>query len=104
MAWLFFVLTLLIEAPVVYLSYKARWKKDAVLPFFLLNLFTWPLLHYLLFTTDIDINLLEAGVVVAEALGYYLLVERKLAKAFIVSLLANAMSYGAGLLIDHFFF
>jgi hypothetical protein len=65
MAWWFFVLTLVLEAPVVWLGYRKGWKK-AVLPFLLLNLFTWPLLHYLLLTTDIDINWLEAGVALTE--------------------------------------
>lgn len=103
MAWWFFLLTLVIEAPVVYRGYRPAWK-DAVLPFILLNLFTWPLLHYLLLTTTIDINLLEAGVTLAEATGYYLLVQRKMLKALLVSFLANGLSYGAGLIINYFFF
>jgi hypothetical protein len=103
MAWWFFVLTLLLEAPVVYYGYRQQWRK-AVLPFLLINLFTWPLLHYLLLTTDIDINIMEAGVVLVEATGYFFLVERKVMKAFVVSLLANGLSYGAGLIITHFFF
>jgi hypothetical protein len=103
MAWWFFALTLVLEAPVVWLGYRNGWKK-AVLPFLLLNLFTWPLLHYLLLITDIDINWLEAGVALTEGTGFYLLVERKAAKALLVSLLANGFSYGAGLIINHYFF
>jgi hypothetical protein len=103
MAWWFFALTLLLEAPVVGLGYRQQWKK-AVLPFLLLNLFTWPLLHYLLLTTGTDINLLEAGVTIAEAAGYYFLVENKIAKALLISALANGFSYGAGLVINYFFF
>jgi hypothetical protein len=103
MAWWFFVLTLVLEAPVVWLGYRNEWKKS-VLPFLMLNLFTWPLLHYLLLTTDIDINWLEAGVALTEGAGFYLLLERKAAKALLVSLLANGFSYGAGLIINHYFF
>ncbi|MCX6318013.1 MAG: hypothetical protein NTW29_12025 [Bacteroidetes bacterium] len=100
-AWSFFVLTLLLEAPVVYAGYRNVWKR-ALMPFVLLNLFTWPLLHYLLISTTLDINLLEAGVTIAEATGYYLLVEQKAGKAILVSLLANGFSYGTGIIINHF--
>lgn len=103
MAWWYFVLTLVLEAPVVGVGYRGQWKK-AVLPFLLLNLFTWPLLHYLLITTDIDINWLEAGVALAEGAGYYLLVEQKAVKAFVISILANGFSYGAGLIITQLLF
>lgn len=102
MAWWFFALTLLLEAPVVGIGYRQVWK-NAWVPFLLLNLFTWPLLHYLLLTTTISINWLEAGVTLAEAAGYYLLVEQKAAKALLISILANGFSYGTGLLINYFY-
>lgn len=102
MAWWFFALTLLLEAPVVGIGYRHVWK-NAWVPFLLLNLFTWPLLHYLLLTTTISINWLEAGVTLAEAAGYYLLVEQKAAKALLISILANGFSYGTGLLINYFY-
>ena len=102
-AWWFFLLTLVLEAPVIYAGYRkasVRWW----IPFLLLNLFTWPLLHYLLLTTTLSINLLESGVTLAEATGYYLLVQQKAGKALLLSLLANGTSYGAGLIINRFIF
>ena len=61
--WNYFVLTLLLELPIVLLFFKGEWK-FALLIGFLLNLFTWPLLHVLLFYTGIDINILEIGVAI----------------------------------------
>ena len=72
--WNYFVLTLLLELPIVLLFFKGEWK-FALLIGFLLNLFTWPLLHILLFYTGININILEIGVAITESIGYYLLMQ-----------------------------
>lgn len=101
--WWFFALTLLLEAPVVGYFYRRQWRA-AILPFFLLNLFTWPLLHYLMATTEIPLWQLEIGVGLAEGTGYALLVNTKPGKAFAVAGLANGWSYGIGLLVIHYFF
>lgn len=103
MAWLFFLLTLIIEAPVIYLFYKSQWKQ-VMIPFFLLNLFTWPLLHIFLDNSDINIYLLELGVVIAEAVGYQLFTKSSWGKALLASLAANAISYFIGVIIFDYFF
>jgi hypothetical protein len=102
MAWLFFLLTLIIEAPVIYLFHKNQWKQ-VVVPFFLLNLFTWPLLHVFLDNSEINIYLLELGVVIAEAIGYKLFMKSNWGKALLASLVANALSYLIGVLIFEYF-
>jgi hypothetical protein len=43
----YFLLTLLLELPIVLLFFKKQ-RKQVLLVGFLLNLFTWPLLHVLL--------------------------------------------------------
>jgi hypothetical protein len=103
MAWLFFLLTLIIELPVVYLFYKKEWKQVLV-PFFLLNLFTWPLLHIFLDNSDINIYLLELVVVIAEAAGYKIFMKSSWSKSLLVSFVANALSYFIGVLIFEYFF
>ena len=103
MAWLFFLLTLFIEFPVVYLFYKKQWKQ-VLLPFFLLNLFTWPLLHIFLDNSDINIYPLEFGVAMAEAIGYKLFMKSSWGKALLVSFAANALSYFIGVLIFDYYF
>jgi hypothetical protein len=97
--WLYFLLTLLIELPIVVLFFKKEWKY-ALLIGFLVNMFTWPLLHVLLFTTNININILELGVAFAESIGYWLLLKCNWKKAFLLAFLANAVSYGIGEIIN----
>jgi hypothetical protein len=108
MAWLFFLLTLIIELPVIYLFYKkdpiAIGWKQVLVPFFLLNLFTWPLLHIFLESSDINIYLLEFGVVIVEAIGYKLFMKSSWGKALLASLIANALSYFIGVIIFEYFF
>ncbi len=99
--WFYFILTLVIELPIVLLFFKKEWKY-ALLIGFLLNLFTWPLLHLLLYYTGIDINILEIGVAVAEGLGYWILMQCKWQKGFGVSFLANGISYAIGVIINYF--
>lgn len=102
MIWLFFVITLVIEAPVVLYAFRKELKK-AVFPFLLLNFFTWSLLHLLLVETTMDANWLEAGVALTEAVGYKLFMRCSWTKALVIAVIANGLSYGAGLLISHFF-
>lgn len=100
-AWWFFLLTLAAEYPVVLFFYRNEWRK-ALLPCLLLNLFTWPLLHYLLFTTHIPLVLMEIGVVLAEMTGYKLLLKSSWTRSFVVALTANGISYALGLLINNY--
>jgi hypothetical protein len=71
-------------------------------PFVLLNLFTWPLLHYLMLTTRFSLPLMEIGVAGVEMIGYKILLSSSWTKSFAVSFAANAFSYGVGVLINHF--
>ena len=99
--YFYFLLTLLIEMPVVLLCFKKQWKQ-ALLFGFLLNLFTWPLLHVFIFKTSVDINILELAVAVTEGIGYWIFLQCGWKKAFAVSFLANGLSYGIGLLINNY--
>lgn len=97
--WLYFFLTLLVELPIVFLFF-GRETKSALTAGFLLNLFTWPTLHVLLFYTSANINLLELGVAVTESIGYKLLMHCSWKKALLLGFIANIASYGTGILIN----
>lgn len=99
--WVFFLLTLVIEFPLILFFYKKQWI-ELVLPFLLLNLFTWPLLHFFLLTTDFPLPLLECGVVLTEMTGYKFLMKSSWKKSFAAAFIANGVSYGAGMLINNF--
>jgi hypothetical protein len=100
--WLYFLLTLVIELPIVYLFFR-RDAKQALIAGFLLNLFTWPLLHVLLFYTHTNINVLELGVAITEGIGYKLMMNCNRKKAMLLGFIANAASYGIGLLLNNLF-
>ena len=96
--YFYFFITLLIELPFVILYFRKEWKQ-AIIIGFLLNLFTWPLLHVFLFETRINIPLLEVGVAIIESVGYFLFMKIKWWNSLILSFFVNAMSYGIGILI-----
>jgi hypothetical protein len=99
--WLFFVLTLVLEYPVILFFYRKQ-PKEVTLPFLLLNLFTWPLLHFFLLTTDISLPFMELGVALTEMTGYKLLMKSSWKKSIAAAFIANGLSYGAGLLINNY--
>lgn len=100
--WLYFLLTLVIELPIVFFFFKKE-PKQALIAGFLLNLFTWPLLHVLLFYTYANLNVLEAGVAITESIGYKLMMNCGWKKGILLGFIANAASYGIGLLINNIF-
>jgi len=99
--WIYFLATLIIELPIACIFFKKEWKY-ALLISFLLNLFTWPLLHILLFYTGININLLETGVAITESIGYYLLMQCSWKKALALGSIANAISYAIGIILNNY--
>lgn len=94
-AWLFFGLTLLLEAPVWWWFHRKQ-KQSWLYLFFLLNLFTWPILQFLVSYSGISVPVLELGVGLVEAMGIRLLGHQNTRNAFLLSFLANACSYGIG--------
>lgn len=100
-AWFYFVITLVIELPIVVLFFKNEWK-FALLIGFLLNLFTWPVLHILLYYTNINLNVLELGVALTESAGYYFLMQCNWKKAIALGFTANAISYGIGIILNNY--
>ncbi len=100
-AWWFFGLTLLIEMPAAVLAWRGKWK-TVLLPCLLLNLFTWPLLHYLLYSTDIPLHWMELGVAVTESAGYRLLMNSSWSFSLLAGFGINGLSYGAGIIIHHY--
>ncbi|MFM2326192.1 MAG: hypothetical protein RIR31_394 [Bacteroidota bacterium] len=100
-AWVYFILTLIIELPLVIIFFKKE-RKFALLIGFLLNLFTWPVLHMFLFYSNININVLEIGVAVTESVGYYLLMQCRFKKALVLGFTANSISYGIGIILNSY--
>lgn len=100
--YIYLLYTLLIELPVVLFAYRQQ-IKEVLLIDILLNLFTWPLLTLLYFTTNIPLLLLEIAVVLVEAAGLIIFIDRNKIKALLVSFIANAASLFGGMLIQGHF-
>ena len=98
--YFYFLLTIVVELPIVLLYFRKQFKQ-ALLIGFLLNLFTWPLLHVFLFETRVDVNFLEIIIVITEGLGYFLLMKCKWWKGLLLSFVVNGLSYGIGILINN---
>src|SRR5687768_16266494 len=96
--YFYLILTLLIEVPIVVMYFRDQWN-PALLVGVLLNIFTWPLLHVLMFETTIPVPVLEIGVAVVEGIGYALFFKSKYWKIMLLSFIVNGISYGAGMLI-----
>lgn len=94
-----FLITITVEILVMLFFYKRKTRPYAVLIAFILNLFTWPLLHVFLYNTSIDANILMAGVTILEAFGYWLFLRCNIGKGLLISVIGNALSYGLILLI-----
>jgi len=96
--YVYFVLTIIIELPVVLLLVKGN-KKEIFWVGFLLNLFTWPILQVLYATTNINLNVMEFTIAVTEGVGYWMFFKQSVWKCLAISFLANGLSYGIGLLL-----
>jgi hypothetical protein len=99
--WYYFLLTLLLELPLVLLFYP-RAKRFTLIIGVLLNAVTWPSLHLCIYYTDIPVPILETGVALVEGLGYALFLPGKKYRAFGVAFLVNGCSYGIGVLLNHY--
>lgn len=95
------LLTILIELPIFAFFYKRK-KRPVVLKFGLLvNLISWPIAHILKISTEINVDLIEILVAIGEGAGLWFLIECSWKKAFMMSLIANGLSFIATSLI-HF--
>jgi hypothetical protein len=94
--------TIILELPIVVFAYKNEWKTVLMIDA-LLNLFTWPLLTLLYFTTNIPLLFLEISVVLIEASGFIIFFKGTKTKAFLISFIANATSLFTGMLIQGHF-
>jgi hypothetical protein len=95
------LLTLLIELPIIALFFKRRKRPVALMYGLLVNLISWTIAHILKISTDINIYLIEITVVIGEGIGLWLLTECGWKKGFLMSIIANSISFLATSLI-HF--
>jgi hypothetical protein len=90
-----FLLTLLIELPIIAFFFKKKYREQAVLTAFLINLVTWPLVQVVLFSTDLNPQnpILAICIILAEASAYKIWLDCTWKKSFLMSVIANLISF-----------
>lgn len=87
------LLTLLIELPIFALFFKRRKRPKVLMYGALVNLISWPVMHILKLSTGINVYLIEVAIVAGEGIGLWLLLECGWKKGFLMSLIANSLSF-----------
>jgi hypothetical protein len=87
------LLTLLIELPIIALFFKRKKRPVALMYGLLVNLISWPIVHILKISTDINVYIIEIAVVTGEGIGLWLLTGCGWKKGFLISLIANSISF-----------
>ena len=87
------ILTLVIELSILVLFFKRKKRETALFTGLGVNLATWSIYHILEFSTDLNTNIIEIIIVVVEAVAYSLILKCGWVKAFVISIIANALSY-----------
>ena len=88
-----FLLTLLIELPIVVLFFKRKKRKEAALMAVLINIVSWSIAHIIFFSSDLPLYYVAIGLAIGEAIAFNLLLDCNWKKAIILSLLANTLSF-----------
>jgi len=87
------LLTILLELPVVSFFFRKRKRKSALFVCLFLNLITWPMVNIIRLNTNWNLDIVEIFVVVLEGLGYWLIFNVGPWKGFIISIVANIISF-----------
>lgn len=93
------LLTLMIELPIIALFFKRKKRPMALSYGLLVNLISWTLVHLLKIYTEINIAVIEIAVVTAEGIGLWLLTGCGWKKGFMMSAIANCISFFATRLV-----
>ena len=88
-----FLLTILIELPILALFFRRRKRQAAVLMALLINVISWSVAHILFFSTDINMYYLAIGIAVGEAIAFHRFLQCNWKKAIILSLTINSLSF-----------
>jgi len=95
MIFFYFLLTFIIELAVISVFLK-KINLDVLFKVFFINLFTWPLAQ-LVYGLGVNVFIIELGVFIAEGFLLFRLFDLGKFKAFLISLVANLISYIIGL-------
>ncbi len=84
---------LLVELPIIMLFFKQKKRRDALGYAIMINLVSWPIVHILKLTTELNVNYIEAGVIIFEAVALLIYTKCGWKKGFSMSVIANIASF-----------
>ena len=90
-----FLITILIELPIIALFFKRKKRQVAISMALLINIISWSIAHIIFFTFDINMLYVAIGLAIGEAISFHYLLPCDLKKAFIISLIVNSLSFSA---------
>jgi hypothetical protein len=90
-----FLITIIIELPLIALFFKRKKRQSALLMALLINIISWAIQHIIFFSFDINIIYVAIGLAVGEAIAFHYLLPCDWKKAFIISILVNSLSFFA---------
>jgi riboflavin transporter FmnP len=88
-----FLITLLIELPIVILFFKRKKRKDAVWMAIIINIITWSIAHIIFFSTELPVFYVALGLAIGEAIAFNLLLNCNWKKAISIGILTNLLSF-----------
>ena len=88
-----FLLTIIIELPIIALFFKRKKRQSALVMALLINIISWAVAHIIIFSSDINIYFIAIGLAIGEAIAFHKLLECSWKKAIIMSLIVNSLSF-----------
>ena len=88
-----FLLTVLIELPIIALFFKRKKRRLAIPIALVINIISWSVSHIIFFTTDTNMNYVAIGLGIGEAIAFHKFLECNWKKAIVLSLLVNCLSF-----------
>ncbi|MCW3090664.1 MAG: hypothetical protein JWP81_1733 [Ferruginibacter sp.] len=88
-----FLLTILIELPIIALFFKRKKRQHALLMALLINIISWSVSHVIFFSVDVNMLYVAIALAAGEAIAFHKLLDCKWIKAILMSLIVNSLSF-----------
>jgi riboflavin transporter FmnP len=88
-----FLISLLVELPIVILFFKRKKRKEAAWMAVLINIISWSIAHIIFFSTELPVYYVAIGLAIGEAIAFFLLLNCNWKKAISIAVLANSLSF-----------
>ena len=88
-----FIITILIELPIIALFFKRKKRQKALSMGLLVNIISWSVAHIIFFTFDLNMLYIAFALAIGETISFHYLFPCDWKKAIIISIIVNSLSY-----------